>query len=281
MKTRRSVERRTVRATIAAGTAELAQIQRVKSFLDRSCTVFADAEAAAAKRRLQAVEPKCRELFEAIMFGQVAPALAKRDGIEEISLSLARFWSLENVSAQALLSESYRNAFAISVYLAAASLYGGGARFLILDDVTSSFDSGHQYHLMNVIRDRFARPGVLDGPQVILLSHGTMLEKLFNTNSSSGHWWHQCIQGTPRTEVLPQSEAVNKIRDATLALLNVGNTDGAAPRIPQYLEFKLEEVIARVRIPVPINIGYNDDKHTAKNLIDAIKEAVAMLPLEA
>lgn len=92
------------------------------------------------------------------------------------------------MSAQALLSESFRNAFAISVYLAAASLYVGGAKFLILDDVTSSFDCGHQFHLMNVLRDKFARPGVADGPQVILLSHDPVLEKLFNTNSNAGGW---------------------------------------------------------------------------------------------
>ena len=176
--------------------------------------------------------------------------------------------------SQAVLSESYRNAFAISVYLAAASLYGGGAKFLILDDVTSSFDSGHQFHLMNVIKTRFARPGVPNGPQVILLSHDTALEKLFNSNANEGDWWHQCIQGTARTSVLPQSGAIHKIRDATYGFLDTGNTIDAAPRIRQYLEFKLEEIIGKIGIPVPIGIAFNDDKHMAKSLIDAIKAAV-------
>jgi len=208
------------------------------------------------------------------MYTDVVPALRKRAGSEDISISLAQFWTLPDISAQAVLSESYRNAFAISVYLAAASLYGGGAKFLILDDVTSSFDSGHQFHLMNVIKGQFARPGVPDGPQVILLSHDTVLEKLFNTNANDGGWWHQCIQGTARTSVLPQSGAIHKIRDATHAFLDTGNTDDAAPRIRQYLEFKLEEVISKVGIPVPIGIAFNDDKHMAKNLIDAIRAAV-------
>lgn len=39
---------------------------------------------------------------------------------------------------------------------------------------------------------------------------------------------------------------------------------------------KLEEVISRVGIPVPIGIAFNDDKHMAKNLIDAIKAAVVV-----
>ncbi|TWB93070.1 AAA domain-containing protein [Bradyrhizobium macuxiense] len=254
--------------------AELARIARAKTFLDAASSCFAGAESAASARRLAAIEPVTRKIFAAIMYTDVVPALKKRAGSEDLSISLAQFWTLPDISAQAVLSESYRNAFAISVYLAAASLYGGGARFLILDDVTSSFDSGHQFHLMNVIKGQFARPGVPDGPQVILLSHDTVLEKLFNTNAKDGGWWHQCIQGTARTSVLPQSGAIHRVRDATRALLDAGNTDDAAPRIRQYLEFKLEEVISRVGIPVPIAIAFNDDKHMAKNLIDAIKAAV-------
>jgi hypothetical protein len=76
--------------------------------------------------------------------------------------------------------------------------------------------------------------------------------------------------------VLPQSGAIHKIRDATIGFLDTGNTTDAAPRVRQYLEFKLEEVIARVNIPVPIGIAFNDDKHMAKNLIDAINNAVAL-----
>lgn len=259
---------------IDARADELKRIVRVKAFLDEAHSTFADAESRTASRRLKAIEPKCRDIFSAIMFEDVVPALSKREGTEEISLSLSEFWTLENVSAQALLSESYRNAFAISVYLAAASLYAGEAKFLILDDVTSSFDSGHQFHLMNVIREKFARPGVPDGPQVILLSHDTVLEKLFNANSNEGGWWHQCIQGTPRTAVLPQSGAVSRIKDTTLSLLDVGNTNDAAPRIRQYLEFKLQEIINKVGIPVPITIAFNDDNQMAKKLIDAINRAV-------
>lgn len=265
---------RSAKATQETVFAELARIEKVKTFLDSASGAFGTAESDAGARRLAAIEPRTRSIFASIMFSDVVPALKKRAGSEELSISLSEFWTLPDISAQAVLSESYRNAFAISVYLAAASLYGGGAKFLILDDVTSSFDSGHQFHLMNVIKSQFARPGVPDGPQVILLSHDTALEKLFNTNSNEGNWWHQCIQGTARTSVLPQSGAVHKIRDATHGFLDTGNTTDAAPRIRQYLEFKLEEVIQKVGIPVPMNIAFSDDKHMAKNLIDAIKGAV-------
>ena len=133
----------------------------------------------------------------------VIPALKKRAGTEELSIALAGFWNLQDISAQAVLSESFRNAFAISVYLAAASLYGGGAKFMILDDVTSSFDLGHQLLLMKVVREQFARPADPNGPQVIILSHDPALEKFFNVSSNEVGWWNQRIEGTARTAILP------------------------------------------------------------------------------
>lgn len=129
---------------------------------------------------------------------------------------------------------------------------------------------------MQVIRDQFARPGDPNGPEVIILSHDTALEKYFNTACNDGDWCHQRIEGTARTAILPQSGAVNKVRESTHALLDAGNVFDAGPRIRLYLEYKVHEVIAKVSIPVPANIAFNDDKQLAKNLIDAIKAQVQL-----
>lgn len=257
-------------------TARAKIVTELKSFLDGAASKFASAESGMAAARLGKIEPLCQELFGNIMFSPVVPALTKSEGGEELGIALAEFWGLENLSAQALLSESYRNAFAVSVYLAAASLYGGSPRFIVLDDITSSFDAGHQHHLVEVIRTRFSRPVKADGPQVILLSHDTMLEKLFNKHSGSAGWSHQRLEGTARTAVLLQSGAVNKVRDATIDLLNMGRVDEAAPWIRRYLEYRLHHVIDRCRIPVPLDIAFGDDKHTPGDYMKAINAAVEL-----
>lgn len=261
------------RATIMT---KIERTTRLKQFLDAVSSGFSDAEANAATRRLAAVEPICQTLFRKIMHLGVVPAIAKPSGSEELSISLASFHTLTNVSAPSLLSESYRNAFAISVYLAAASLFGGAAKFIVLDDVTSSFDGGHQYHLMEAIRLSFARPGVPTGPQVILLSHDTLLEKYFNTQMNAGIWWHQRIQGSPRTAVLPQNNAVNRLRDSITNMLNAGNAIDGGALMRDYLEYRLEEVITKVAIPVPINVAISDDKRLASAFLDAIKDGVKL-----
>ena len=255
---------------------EVARIERLKGFLGTASGIFSAAEADASARRLGAVQPLCRQFFESIVYEQVVPAISKPAGSENLEISLADFFDLQDVSAPSLLSESYRNAFAISVYLAAAALYGGPARFLLLDDVTSSMDAGHQFHLMEVIRTAFSRPGNPNGPQVILFSHDTLLEKYFNTQGSTRAWLHQRIEGTPRTAVLPQSNAVNRVYDATMALLASGNALDAAPRIRQYLEYKLEEIMICCRIPVPMDLALNDDKHMAGRLIASINSQISL-----
>lgn len=260
----------------AAADAQEARIAQLKTFVDGANDAFAVAESAMATERLKKVLPVCRDLFKAIMGQSVVPALAKRAGTEELAISLSAFWSLQDVSAQALLSESFRNGFAVSVYLAAASLYGGAPKFMILDDVTSSLDAGHQLNLVDVIRLQFARPRVAGGPQIILLSHDTMLEKLFNAHNGSTEWQHQRLEGTPQMAVLPQSGAINKVRDGTNDLLNQGRAADAAPFIRQYLEYQLCNIITRCKIPVPFEVAYNDDQKMVGRLFSAIQDAVKL-----
>ncbi|MET4519781.1 AAA family ATPase [Bradyrhizobium sp. I1.7.5] len=262
-------------ASLAKVTEKLTAIARVKGFLDEASDTFAKAESDLSKRRLAAVEPLCQRFFSSIMYEPVKPSLAKAEGAEALSIGLSQFFTLKNVSAQALLSESFRNAFAVSVYLAAATLYGGEPRFVVLDDVTSSFDAGHQFHLMELIRTQFARPMQANGPQVILLSHDTLLEKLFNRNNGQG-WRHQRLEGTARTAVLPQSDAVNRVRDATQRFLQAGQIDDAAPRLRQYLEHRLLDIIQKVRIPVPIDFALDDSNKQVGHASAAIDAAVKL-----
>jgi hypothetical protein len=59
-------------------------------------------------------------------------------------------------------------------------------------------------------------------------------------------------------------------------LLSAGNAQDAAPRIRQYLEYILEEVIIRCRIPVPMDMALGDDKRMAGHLIAAIDAQVKL-----
>lgn len=250
--------------------------KRLKTFLDRAHSDFSTAETAISKARLTAVEPVFQKNYADLAFFGVTPAVSKKANGEDLHIRLAEFHGLADLSPQAMLSESFRNAFAISLYLAAASLYGGMPKFLVLDDITSSLDAGHQYFLVELLRTNFARPGNPTGLQVILLSHDTMLEKLFNRHVSTGAWWHQRLEGSPQMAVLPQTGAVNKVKDQTLTMLRAGQVEPAKEGVRQYLEYRLSDLISKLKIPVPIDLAFNENKQLAGDFLNAIEAAVKL-----
>ncbi|RVK61766.1 hypothetical protein CN155_02645 [Sinorhizobium meliloti] len=263
-------------AALKIETAWEEKTRRLKTFLDRVHSDFSSAEAAISKARLTAIEPVFRKNYADLAFFGVTPAVSKRATSEDLQIRLADFHGLADLSPQAMLSESFRNAFAISLYLAAASLYGGMPKFVVLDDITSSLDAGHQYFLVELLRTSFARPGNPNGLQVILLSHDTMLEKLFNRHVGSGSWWHQRLEGSPQMAVLPQAGAVNKVRDHTLTMLQAGQVESAKEGVRQYLEYRLSDLISKLRIPVPIDLAFNENKQLAGDFLNAIDAAVKL-----
>src|SRR5450631_1984933 len=127
------------------------------------------------------------------------PTLERAAGSENVDLKLSDFHGLSDINAKAVLSESYRNAVAASIFLAAAIRYNGTPRFVILDDVTSSFDAGHQFSLMEAIRTKLQQPMNVNGLQFIILSHDSALEKYFDKQNGTTDWSHQKLQGIRHT----------------------------------------------------------------------------------
>lgn len=256
--------------------ARLDARQSWADFVEEATRQFAEAEVKNSTARTLALEPIYRATYAAITrHPEIVPALRKVSGKEDLRLVLENFFGLENVSAGALLSESYRNALAISIFLGAAVEARGRAGFIILDDITSSFDAGHQFNVMEVIRTKLARPVVAKGAQVVILSHDGVIEKYFDRLSDGGGWNHQRIQGTPpRGTVYLQADGPDRLRKQAESFLNAGQIDPAEPLIRQYLEYKLQQVIRNVDIAVPFDLAARDDRKMVQNLLNAITKSV-------
>ncbi|WP_235925497.1 MULTISPECIES: conjugal transfer protein TrbF [Brucella/Ochrobactrum group] len=118
----------------------------------------------------------------------VAPAVADyRPTDPQIAWHLGRFIEqVRSIPADAIIVRQNwlrayefttdRGAAALNEFMAAATRHQGVPRFMVLDDVTSSFDAGHQFSLMDTIRTklRYGAPnGLPGGLQFIILSHDT------------------------------------------------------------------------------------------------------------
>lgn len=262
----------------AAQQARLDIRQRWRSFISKTMGVFADAEAALSKVRIKGIDEDYKTMFREIMkVGDVVPDLRRADDREDLHVHLSDFHGQHRLSAGALLSESYRNALAISVFLAAALKHSGAPRFVVLDDVTSSFDAGHQFFLMELIRTKMQQPQNADGLQFIILSHDGLLEKYFDRLDGTPDWHHNKLQGAPPMgAILHQAQGADRLKSTITSLLSAGQVTQAEPLIRQYLEYKLQQIIRRVDIPVPIDFAIKDTSRMVSNCLGAITSAIEL-----
>jgi hypothetical protein len=250
--------------------------ERWAAFIKDAATTFAKAEVQLSTDRTSKLETEYRGMYAKIVSTDaVLPCLRKSIGSEELHLRLERFFTLQDVSASALLPESYRNALAISIFLSAALRRQGTARFLVLDDITSSFDAGHQFALMELLRTEVASPANPHGLQVILLSHDTLLEKYFDKAAEGATWYNQRLVGNPPAgAILVQAQGIDRVKTEAIRFISAGQIEQAIPLTRQYLEAKLLEVIRKVNIPVPIDFSIRDDRKAVQACIDSVREAV-------
>lgn len=267
---------------LAAKQEKLAKLNRWKTFIGNAAQAFASSESALANARIADIQTSCQDLFGQLVRGgpNVQPTLSRAQNSENVDLKLADFFGLPDQSARALLSESYRNAVAASIFLASAARHSGVPRFMVLDDVTSSFDAGHQFSLMEAIRTRLrngAVGGVPDGLQFIILSHDTSLEKYFDRLNGTTEWHHQKLQGMPpKGRLMVSAQEADRLKAQAQQYLNAGQIDIGEPFLRQYLEYKLGQIITKLSVPVPPDYATRGDKRTLSTFIEAITGAVAL-----
>lgn len=250
--------------------------ERWKTFISKASSRFSVAEAALSKVKINDIDAEYKSMYKDIMqVGDVVPDLQRADDKEDLNVELSDFHGQRKLSARALLSESYRNALAISVFLAAAMKHSGAPRFVVLDDVTSSFDAGHQFYLMELIRTKLQHPQNANGLQFIILSHDGLLEKYFDTKGGTAAWHHNKLQGSPPMgDILHQAQGADRLKTRVTSLLSAGQISEAEPIVRQYLEYKLQQIIRKVNIPVPLDFAIKDTNKMVSNCLDAIEEAI-------
>jgi hypothetical protein len=249
------------------------------NFITRISGELSSAESILSTTICNEIETEACTYFKTIMGNQsITLSLKRSTTSQDLGLELPEFYSKRGIIALPVLSESYRNALAISIFLAAALRQKTYARFIIFDDITSSFDAGCQFMLMELLKNSISTAGNNQGLQIIILSHDGLLKKYFDRQESSGEkWQHIKLQGLPPNgSVYAESQGAGRLKAVALQHLNRGNCESAFPLIRQYLEFKLTEIIDKLNIPVPLDFAIRDDRKMVSNSINAINSAIKL-----
>ena len=247
-----------------------------QEFITHATNLFSKAESILAQSKIVAIDTEYKSMFNQIMNNdEIVPDLQRAETKENLNLQLDYFHGRQKLHALPLLSESYRNALAISVFLAAAKNHKGVSRFIVLDDVTSSFDAGHQLNLMELIRMSLQYYSGDQGVQFIILSHDQLLNNYFNRMDNETKWVNHVLSGGNSTSTLyVQNQNFREMKEKIIELLNAGESYFAGLLVRQYLEFKLQLIIRKMNIPVPIDFTEKSISRMIKNCLNAIQSAV-------
>lgn len=248
---------------------------RWQAFIVKAADEYAQAEAELSRQKLVTIEPEYKAMFADVMgASDVVPNLTRGETNEHLYVQLGEFRGHRDLSAKPLLSESFRNALAISVYLSAAMKHGDAPRFIILDDISSSFDAGHELQLMEYIRTKLQYGANTDGLQFIILTHDDLMQNLFEQLASSGEVNHQVIEGMPPYNLTMRNKNTAQLRANAVTPLTAGQLDAGKPWVRPYLECKLMEVIRSLKISVPLDFAVKDKKRMVQNCLNAIQKDV-------
>lgn len=147
------------------------------------------------------------------------------------------------------LSESHLNCLGIAFFLTSVMAFNRQNRFLVLDDVISSFDSGHRKRFADLINERFA------DYQIILLTH----EKAwfdYVANMVRAKNWHIRTVKWEHDSGTHLDESLETLEERVERRIKSTDCDGLGNDMRRYLERILKE--AARNLEVKVRFLYND-----------------------
>lgn len=222
------------------------------------------------------IDADTKIFFKEIMGNvDITPKLKKENKGQKVNILLEKFYSnTTDLKAAPLLSESYRNALSLSIYFAAALKSKNDGNFIIVDDITSSFDSGHQLYLLDLIKRKISiNPSNKKGKQIIFLTHDGILKKVLNENNSLKNWTHYTLNANKDIVSLKPF----KSDDLKLIIQEkIINTNYVGSDFRMYYEFVLLEIIEKLNLEIPFSLINNNDNKMVSKLSHSIQEIIEM-----
>lgn len=257
-------------------TKYLAELEHWTTFINKTKEDYENAYNTLMDEISSMIDTDTKLFFKEIMGDvDIIPKLKKEHKGQKVNILLEKFYSnTADIKAASLLSESYRNALSLSIYFAAALKSKSAGCFIIVDDITSSFDSGHQLYLLDLIKRKISiGPSNKNGKQIIFLTHDGLLKKVLNENNSLKNWVHYTLNANKDIVSLKPFKSDDLKLGIQEKIYN-GNYVGSDFRM--YYEFVLLEIIEKLNLEIPFSLINSNDKKMVDKLSRAIQEIIEM-----
>ena len=168
---------------------------------------------------------------------------------------------------QKYFSESHLNCFGLSFYLASVIAFNEENKFLVLDDVISSFDSNHRKRFADLIFEKLA------DYQVILLTHEREWYQYVSQLAKRKSWLINEIKWNDAAGTYLEDKPTD-LRAIIETNLAKGNIDILGNPIRKYLEHSLKEICANLEVKVNFRFNEFNEKRMSDELLNELKSKI-------
>lgn len=162
------------------------------------------------------------------------------------------------------LSESFLNSLGLSLFLASAKLFNEKSRFLILDDIVTSFDQNLRRRLVRLLHTEFV------DWQLIILTHEEFLFQLMKREFPSKSWNFHQVQFDPESGSTIQNSAATQLE----LILQKKKTHDVSNDLRRYLERILKDICCSLDSKVSFRFNDKNELRMSDELLSAIRRSV-------
>jgi recombinational DNA repair ATPase RecF len=169
---------------------------------------------------------------------------------------------------QKYFSESHINCFGLSFFLASVEAFNETNKFILLDDVISSFDTTHRKRFADLLFEKFS------SYQILLLTHER--DWFFNIVSplarKNGWLINEILWNETKGSFI--DEKPNDLKELVEKSLEEGKVDILGNPIRRYLEHSLKDIC--FHLDVKVSYRYNDinEKRMPDELLNELKSRI-------
>ncbi len=168
---------------------------------------------------------------------------------------------------QKYFSESHLNCFGISFFLASIIAFNKENKFIVLDDVISSFDTNHRKRFADLLFEKFA------SYQIILLTHESEWFSYVRQIAKKKGWLLGEIKWTePKGTHL--DEQPNELKELIEFNLANGTITILGNPIRRYLEALLKDICLNLDVKVSFRLNETNEKRMPDELLNELKSKI-------
>lgn len=168
---------------------------------------------------------------------------------------------------QKYFSESHLNCFGISFFLASVVAFNKENKFLILDDIISSFDTNHRKKFADLLFEKFA------DYQIVLLTHEEQWFQYVRQIAKKNNWLINEIKWT-EAKGTHLDESPNDLKELIEYSIANGNITLLGNPIRKYLEYILKGICLNLEVKLSFRYNEVNEKRMPDEMLSELKSKI-------